>query len=1105
MSSECYQFLRISLDRHWLHFPLVVGKHPASKKSGPVSGDRTMKGIASFLMSKTDSEFKLQSRLRLFTLIAFILALIVSGAFAFLALHARMLQKQRTAEIVAANQSAILEERLSRSLSSTYALAAVVRQGGGNVDNFNKLATEMLKVYGGISSLQLAPNGVISQVVPLTGNEKAIGHDLLKDRDRNKEAYLALNTRKLTLAGPFNLVQGGVAVIGRLPIFLPDVTDQETFWGFATALIRIPDLLATSSLPQLSQTGYQYELARIHPDTGQRQVFAQSGKELLKTPVVRTLEVPNGRWFLSLEPEAGWVEPSLTVIAVAATFLVAFSIAFFTYTVFKQPIILRREVRARTRELAEANHHLNLEIVEREQAQEEVIQINRLYSVLSHTNAAIVRISDQDLLLQEVCRIAVVYGGFSLAKIAMFDAPSKTWVWASEFGNSVELPECAHALQACMQDQVESLHKGVVKVCSRVRQEDPAWSALCQQARGAGFESHVILQFKVGGKVVGAFSLYAYEANFFDDVQLKLLEEMTADVSFALENMVRETLRKQGEDNLRKLSRAVEQSANAVMIANYSGVIEYVNPWFSKMTGYPADEIISKRTEILMSDRTPEEIYQQMTDTLLSGKEWTGELQRARKNGDLYWCLETISPLKNDAGKVTHFVSITEDISERKQAEETIRHLAFHDALTGLPNRRLFRDRLHQAAAVSRRSGTGFALMLLDLDRFKTVNDTLGHDIGDGLLTAVAERLIANTREGDTLARMGGDEFALIAIDLKHPEEMVHLAEKLLNILQSPFNLQGHELYVSTSIGITLFPADTEEVDVLVKNADIALYHAKDQGRNNFQFFTGDTNAAMLYRLALESSMRWALERNEFLLNYQPQMDILTGHIHGTEALIRWQHPEFGLVAPAQFIPLAEETGLIVPIGEWVLRTACAQAKAWDLAGMPMRVSVNLSARQFRQRDLAERIGAILQQTCLSPALLEVELTEGILMEDTAETGVILDKLHGMGVQISIDDFGTGYSSLSYLKRLPIQILKIDQSFVRDINTDPDDRAIVTAVIALAHSLKLKVVAEGVETQEQLSFLQEQDCDIIQGYLYSRPVTGDEVEALMKTGKILTA
>jgi diguanylate cyclase (GGDEF)-like protein/PAS domain S-box-containing protein len=1064
-----------------------------------------MKGIAAFLMRKTDDEFKLQSRLRLFTVLAFVLALAVGGAFAALALHARMLQKQRTAEIVAANQCAILEERLSRSLSSTYALAAVVRQGGGKVDNFDKLATEMLKVYGGISSLQLARAGVISQVVPLAGNEKAIGHDLLKDRNRNKEAYLALNTRKLTLAGPFDLVQGGVAVIGRLPIFLPDGAGQETFWGFATALIRIPDLLATSSLPQLFQTGYHYELARIHPDSGQRQVFAQSGKDPLKKPVVRALEVPNGRWFLSVEPEIGWVEPSLAAGAAASALLVAIAVAFLTFTVFRQPIILRREVHARTRELAEANHHLNLEIVEREQAQEEVIQINRLYSVLSHTNAAIVRISDQDLLLHEVCRIAVVYGGFSLAKIAMFDTLSKRWRWIAEFGNSVELPQCAQTLDVCLQDQVESLHRGVVKLCSRVRQEDPAWSAICLQARSAGFESHVILPFKVGGKTVGAFSLYAYEANFFDDVQLKLLEEMTADVSFALENMVRETLRKQGEDNLRKLSRAVEQSANAVMITNYSGVIEYVNPWFSRMTGYPADEIVGKTTTQLKSDRTPDETYQEMAETLLMGKEWIGEVHRARKNGDLYWCLETVSPLKNEAGEITHFVAITEDISERKQAEETIRHLAFHDALTGLPNRRLFKDRLHQAVAVSHRSGTSFALMLLDLDRFKTVNDTLGHGIGDDLLIAVAERLGAAIREGDTLARMGGDEFALIAIGIKQPEEMAHLAEKLLNILQSPFYLQGHELYASTSIGITLYPADASDEDVLVKNADIALYHAKDQGRNNYQFFTGDTNAAMLYRLALENSMRWAIERNEFVLDYQPQMDIPSGEIHGTEALIRWQHPEFGLIAPAQFIPLAEETGLIVTIGEWVLRTACTQAKAWDLAGMPMRISVNLSARQFQQGDLAERIGNILRQTGLSPALLEVELTEGILMEDTVQTGTILNQLHGMGVQISIDDFGTGYSSLSYLKRLPIQLLKIDQSFVRDINTDPDDRAIVTAVIALAHSLKLKVVAEGVETQEQLSFLQEHGCDIIQGYLYSRPVSGEEVGALMKKGKILAS
>ncbi|MES2127252.1 MAG: EAL domain-containing protein, partial [Pseudomonadota bacterium] len=507
----------------------------------------------------------------------------------------------------------------------------------------------------------------------------------------------------------------------------------------------------------------------------------------------------------------------------------------------------------------------------------------------------------------------------------------------------------------------------------------------------------------------------------------------------------------------------------------------------------------------LKSSETHPDVHKRLWDTLLSGKEWHGELHNTKKNGDLYWCLEAISPLKNEAGEVTHFVAITEDISERKQNEQTIRHLAFHDVLTSLPNRRLFRDRLSQLVTAGQRSRAPFALMLLDLDHFKTINDTLGHDAGDALLKVVAERLGGRIRGGDTLARMGGDEFALLATDIDHADDVARLAAGLQSALRAPIIIADRELYLSTSVGITMYPADSEDVDGLVKNADIALYRAKDLGRDNFQFFTVDMNASIVERMNLANSLRGAIERNEFILHYQPQVDLTSGAVHCVEALIRWIHPTRGLVSPAQFIPLAEETGMIGPIGEWVLRTACAQARAWELAGLPLRVAVNLSARQFRQGDVANLIENILRESELSADLLEVEMTEGMLMEDTEQTSATLDTLHRMGVQISIDDFGTGYSSLSYLKRLPIDILKIDQSFVRDIHTDPDDRSIVTAVIALAHSLHLHVVAEGVETEEQLAFLRGQSCDTMQGYLFSRPIGGDAMLELLQSRKPVAA
>ena len=1063
-----------------------------------------MNRLVSAFMRNDIEEPRLRLRLRLVTALAFAATLVVGGTVAALAIHVHVLKHQKDVEVIAANQSSILEERLSRSLSSTYALAAVLRQGGGTIQEFDKLARELVQLYGGISALQLAKNGVVSHSWPLAGNEKVIGHDLLRDPQRNKEAFIAVTSHRLTLAGPIELLQGGTAIIGRLPIYLPQKDKEDYFWGFSSALISIPELLASSGLSRLKESNHRYELAQMVPDSDRLVIFARSGTEPLRQPIMRQIDVPNGRWLLSIEPEEGWIAPALPLAAGTIVLLLAAAIAALTYTVFKQPLILRRKVESRTRDLAEANRILSIEIEERERAQLEVTHTNRLYSVLSHTNAAIVRMTQRQPLLDEICRVAVEHGGFPLARIALMNAGGDQWAYSHQCGDDIQLPECDDRTLACYADKMAMMHNMTIRVCSSMYEAHPGWFPICHEAVANGFQSHVLLVLRMRDRPAGVFSLYAHEPDYFDAAQLRLLEEMTNDVSFALENIDREDTRKKAEDNLRKLSRAVEQSANAVMITDRNGIIEYVNPWFTHITGYTLDEVVGKTPQILKSNETHPENYKRMWDTLHSGKEWTGELHNTKKNGDLYWCLETISPLKNEDGEITHFVAVTEDISERKQTEQTIRHLAFHDPLTGLPNRRLFNDRLHQATISRQRRDSTFALMLLDLDRFKTVNDTLGHDVGDALLKTVGSRLSSTLRQGDTLARMGGDEFAVLVLNIAQPEDTAHIAEKLLDVLKQPFHLYGHELYVTTSIGITLFPDDAGEADALIKNADIALYRAKDCGRNNFQFFTADMNASMMHRLQLESSMRWAIERGEFMLHYQPQVDIVTGRIHGTEALIRWHHPELGMVSPARFIPLAEETGMIVEIGEWILRTACAQAKAWESAGVPMRVAVNLSARQFHQGDLAETIDKILTELDLSPSMLELELTEGILMEDTAQTAATLDRLHRMGMPISIDDFGTGYSSLSYLKRLPIQVLKIDQSFVRDIGTDADDRAIVTAVIALAHSMKLKVVAEGVETREQLAFLREYACDVMQGYLFSRPVPGDEVLALLKADHRLT-
>jgi diguanylate cyclase (GGDEF)-like protein len=439
---------------------------------------------------------------------------------------------------------------------------------------------------------------------------------------------------------------------------------------------------------------------------------------------------------------------------------------------------------------------------------------------------------------------------------------------------------------------------------------------------------------------------------------------------------------------------------------------------------------------------------------------------------------------------------------EKKRADASVQRQASHDNLTDLPNRSLFKDRLTLALAHANRYRNMLAVLFVDLDRFKNIIDTLGPAIGDRLLQGVAERLASCLDEGDTLARLGGDEFVILLPRLQRADKAVKLAQRILEVLKPVFVFNGHELHITTSIGISLYPYDGTDVDTLLKNADTALYRAKEQGRNNYQLYTPAMNARAFERLAMENSLRKALERQQFLLHYQPQVDTEHGRIVGTEALVRWQHPDLGIVYPAEFITLAEETGLIVPLGEWVLRAACAQTQAWHKAGYPnLTVAVNLSARQFQHQGLMDTIARVLKETELDPRTLELEITESIAMQNADFTNVILRHLKDMGVRIAMDDFGTGYSSLSYLRKFPIDTLKIDQSFVRDLTSDPNDAAIANAIIVLAHSLKLKVVAEGVETPEQETFLKTHQCDKLQGYLYNRPLSATELEQVLFQGR----
>ena len=549
------------------------------------------------------------------------------------------------------------------------------------------------------------------------------------------------------------------------------------------------------------------------------------------------------------------------------------------------------------------------------------------------------------------------------------------------------------------------------------------------------------------------------------------------------------------DQEMKNLSLAVEQIADSIMITDVNGRIEYVNSAFEEITGYKRTEIIGQTPRILKSDAQNKKFYRRLWECILNGDVFSDVIINRRKDGVLYYEEKTITPQKDIMGKITHFISSGKDITERMESQELLKHLAHHDNLTGMPNRLLFQDRLYQAMSRVSWHKRTVAILFIDLDRFKRINDTLGHGVGDQLLCETAERLNSCVREGDTVARLGGDEFSVILNDLASRDDISPICEKIIHSLTQPFIINGNELFVSASIGIAQFPLDGEDNKTLLKKADMAMYEAKAKGGETYCFYSEQNNAGQFERLSLESKLRRALDNNEFFLNYQPQLHLKSVQVISREALLRWTHPEFSDITPNIFIPVLEETGLISPVGEWVMLQACKDEMVRQKAGLtPQRVAVNLSIRQFKQSDFVSRVENILNQTGIKADYLELEVTEGLLIKDIPETARTLHELHELGVKLSIDDFGTGYSSMNYLKRLPFDTLKIDQSFVRDIMQNKDDAAITSAIITLAHSMELEVVAEGVETMEQLQYLYRQDCDLIQGFLFNRPMSFDKVD-----------
>jgi diguanylate cyclase (GGDEF)-like protein/PAS domain S-box-containing protein len=715
-----------------------------------------------------------------------------------------------------------------------------------------------------------------------------------------------------------------------------------------------------------------------------------------------------------------------------------------------------------------------------------------------------VRCTSDEELFPLICKDAVEFGGLKMAWIGMIDEASHSVRPVASFGAGIEYLE---GLEISM-DANKATGRGPTGIS--IREAEPYWcqdfqndpATAAWHERGAMFDwgASASLPLHRKGAVIGAFTLYAGEVNAFDEPAQNLLVEMAMDISFALDHYASEAERVRTELALQQseqyLRTIIETEPECVKVVDREGQLLEMNP--AGLAMLEADSLEQARERGVGNFCLPEyrDALDAMHQRVMQGEDATLEFEIEGLKGTRRWLETHETPLRDAEGNVSHLLGITLDITERKENEERIKFLANFDALTGLPNRRQLDDHLKFALSLAKRSHEQLALMFIDLDRFKDVNDTLGHSIGDAYLVEMANRLQQVLREEDSVSRLGGDEFILM-LPNSDTQGAAQVAQKILDIISVPCRVEQYDLTMTASIGIAMFPDDGADLETLSKSADTAMYRAKQEGRDGYCFFTAAMQASATRNMHLVIALRQALELGQMQVHYQPQISITDGRVIGVEALLRWQHPELGPVSPAEFIPVAEDSGLILSIGEWVLRTAVRQLKHWiDRGCAPMVVAVNLSAIQFRHPSLSKMVTRILEEEELSPEYLELELTEGVAMYDPQAAVEIMDNLHELGIRMSIDDFGTGYSSLNYLKKFKVYKLKIDQSFVRDITTDQEDRAIVAAIISMSRDLGLQTIAEGVETVEQLDYLRAQGCNEAQGYYFNKPMPAAEIESL---------
>ncbi|PCI55846.1 MAG: histidine kinase [Gammaproteobacteria bacterium] len=951
-------------------------------------------------------------------------------------------QKHFSIQKVAGSYANHIRNDLNQALSATYPLGALIRTQNGDVSGFTELATEMLSLYPGIASLQLLPDGIIKYIVPMEGNESAIGHNILLSPESTKEAFLARNTGKLTLAGPFDLIQGGMGAVARLPIYL-DTGKGQKFWGFSTALIRFPDILNATNLPSLVDSGIGYQLFRIHPDTGEVHVISTSNTLLIDDPEIFVIDIPNGHWTFQVYPINGWRDYSvlfyggfLGLVFVFFTTLITFLLTRIRlYNLRLEKIVIERtkELQGNLERLAESERRLH-------------------YSQES--------------------------GGIG------------TWEWNIKT-NILFWSEQMSQLIGCTSTQADITYDYFLNAVHPDDREKVV------AANNNSIESGA--EYNIDYRILwpdGRVRWINGKGNIIRDDSSTAITMLGVAIDI--------TERKLIEDKLLLSSRVFSDTHEGITITDSNKFIVDVNPAFCEITGYSREEVIGKNPRILSSGKQSLEFYVDMWQKVNEDGHWQGEVWNRKKSGEIYAELLTISVLKDDNNNAVNYVGVFTDITSSKRQQEQLSRIAHYDLLTNLPNRVLLADRLSQAMLQCSRHKRSVAVVFLDLDGFKHVNDAYGHDTGDELLIALSVRMKRALREGDSLARIGGDEFVAVLADLTTVEDCEPVLERLLLAASEPVTIDDVVLNVSASIGVTLYPQDSVDADQLMRHADQAMYVAKESGKNRYHLFdTAQDDAVKVQRESLEA-IRYALDNHQFVLYYQPKVNMRTGKVTGVEALIRWQHPERGLLNPMEFLPIIENNPMSIEMGEWVIDSALTQISQWQTMGLtlPVSTSVNIAAIQLQQPDFTQRLTALLAaHPDVEPCYLELEVLETSALDDVNHVSAIMNDCMALGVNFALDDFGTGYSSLTYLRRLPASLIKIDQSFVRDMLSDDDDLAIIEGVIALAKSFKRDVIAEGVETIEHGTVLLQLGCDLAQGYGIAKPMPADDIPAWIRDWK----